>query len=275
MGAKSLTATTATTATTAATASTGSTASTGADRRTALVSGVLFLVTEVAAVAGLVLYGPVLDGAGYVLGAGADTRVLLGALCEFVLALAVVGTGAALYPVLRRRNEGAALAYVCGRLLEAAVILVGLVSVLSVVTLRRESAAAPDGDAASLTTAADALVAIHDWTFLFGPDFVLGANTLVLACLMYRSRLVPRPLAVLGLVGGALICASATAVLFGLYEQVSGAGSLAALPVFAWEVGLAVRLLAKGFSGPAQLPNTTERWAASPEAVGGHSLAPR
>ncbi|MEV0414092.1 DUF4386 domain-containing protein [Streptomyces sp. NPDC050448] len=244
-------------------------------RKTAVVTGVLFLVTEAAAIAGLTLYGPVLHDAGYVVGPGADTRVFLGALFEFVLALAVVGTGVALFPVLKRQNEGAALGYVCGRLLEAAVIVVGIISVLSVVTLRRESAGAASGDAPSLVTAADTLVAIHDWTFLFGPNFVLGANTLVLACLMYRSRLVPRPIAVLGLVGGAMICASAAAVLFGLYEQVSVAGSLAALPVFGWEVTLAVWLLAKGFTRPVQPPNTSEKWASSPEEVGGHSLAPR
>ncbi|MCM9076636.1 DUF4386 domain-containing protein [Streptomyces spororaveus] len=216
-------------------------------RRTAIVAGVLFLVTEIAAMGGLALYRPVLHDTGYVLGPGADTQVFLGALCELVLALAVTGTGAALYPVLRRRNEGAAVAYVCGRLLEAAVIVIGIVCVLSVVTLRRRAEGGTSTDGASLVTAGQALVAFHDWTFLFGPNFVLGANTLVLAGLMYTSRLVPRSLSVLGLVGGAMICASATAVLFGTYEQVSVAGSLAALPVFAWEVTLAVRLLGKGF----------------------------
>ncbi|MGW6881570.1 DUF4386 domain-containing protein [Streptomyces goshikiensis] len=220
-------------------------------RRLAVVAGALFLVTEVAAIGGLALYRPVLEGPGYVVGSGADTRVFLGALCELVLALAVVGTGAALYPVLRRRGEAAAVGYVCGRLLEAAVIVVGIVSVLAVVTLRRSAGPSGASDAASLVTAGKALVALHDWTFLLGPNFALGANTLVLACLMYTSRLVPRAVAVLGLAGGALICASATAVLFGVYEQVSVAGSLAALPVFAWEVTLAVRLLFKGFDEAA------------------------
>ncbi|MFC6832863.1 DUF4386 domain-containing protein [Streptomyces goshikiensis] len=220
-------------------------------RRLAVVAGALFLVTEVAAIGGLALYRPVLEGPGYVVGSGADTRVFLGALCELVLALAVIGTGAALYPVLRRRGEAAAVGYVCGRLLEAAVIVVGIVSVLAVVTLRRSAGPSGAADAASLVTAGKALVALHDWTFLLGPNFVLGANTLVLACLMYTSRLVPRALAGLGLAGGALICASATAVLFGAYEQVSVAGSLAALPVFAWEVTLAVRLLFKGFDEAA------------------------
>ncbi|MFG2988206.1 DUF4386 domain-containing protein, partial [Streptomyces sp. NPDC048257] len=218
-------------------------------RRTAIVAGVLFLVTEVAAIGGLALYRPVLHDLGYVVGPGDDSRVFLGALCEFVLALAVTGTGAALYPVLRRRNEGAAVGYVCGRLLEAAVIVVGIISVLSVVTLRQQAEGATVADDATPATVARALVAFHDWTFLFGPNFVLGANTLVLAGLMYTSRLVPRFIAVLGLAGGALICASATAVLFGVYEQVSVAGALAALPVFAWEVTLAVRLLGRGLGG--------------------------
>ncbi|MFJ3794012.1 DUF4386 domain-containing protein [Kitasatospora sp. NPDC090091] len=211
-----------------------------AGRRTAVVTGVLFLVTEVAAIAGMLLYGPVLDGAAYAAGRGADGRVAAGALCEMVLLLAVVGTGITLYPVLRRHQEVVALAYVCGRLLEAAVIAVGIVSLLAVVTLRKDAG----GAAADV---AQALVAVHDWTFLLGPNVVLGANSLALACLMYRSRLVPRAIAVLGLAGGSLICASAVAVLFGLYPQVSTAGSLAALPVFAWEVTLAIRLIVRGF----------------------------
>lgn len=118
-------------------------------RRTAIVAGVLFLVTEVAAIGGLALYRPLLSDAGYVLGPGADTQVFLGALCELVLALAVTGTGAVLYPVLRGRGEGAAVGYVCGRLLEAAVILVGIVSVLSVVTLRTRAESATGADGAS------------------------------------------------------------------------------------------------------------------------------
>ncbi|WSK68946.1 DUF4386 domain-containing protein [Streptomyces sp. NBC_01276] len=213
------------------------------DRRTAVAAGALFLLTEVAAIAGAALYRPLLGAADGRLAQGADTRALLGALCEVVLVAAVTGTGAALFPVLRRRGEGVALGYVCGRLLEAALIAVGIVAVLGLVTLRRES-----GGAAG--AAADAaLVAVHDWTFLLGPNIALGMNTVLLASLAYRARLVPRPLALLGLVGGPLICASAVAVMFGLYAQLSVPGSLAALPVFAWELGFAGWLIARGF-GP-------------------------
>ncbi|MFD7443327.1 DUF4386 domain-containing protein [Streptomyces sp. NPDC059909] len=218
------------------------------------MTGALFLVTGIAAMAGLALYRPALGGADYVVGPGADHRVLLGAMCEVVLLAAVVGTGVALFPVVRRRHEALALGYVCGRLLEAAVITVGIVSLLAVVSLRQDLAGAPDAGTAPFEAAATALAAVHDWTFLLGPNMVLGANTLVLAYAMHRSRLVPRPIAVLGLVGGAVICASAVAVLFGLYPQLSAAGSAAALPVFAWEVTLAVRLLARGFE-PAPAVN--------------------
>lgn len=230
--------------------------------RTATVAGVLFLITEVSAIAGLALYQPVLSNADYVDGAGADTRVLLGAFSEFILVMAVIGTAVTLYPVIRRQHEGIALAHVCGRLLEAAVITVGMVSVLSIVTLRQDGAG-PNTDDGSLAAVGQSLVAIHDWTFLLGPSLVLGMNSLLLAYLVYRSRMAPRIIAVLGLVGGPLVTTSGVAVMFGLYTPVDHA--IAALPVFAWEVSLAVHLIVKGFrplpvtagtTGPVAAPAT-------------------
>lgn len=219
-------------------------------RKLATAAGVCYLITHVTSIGGLALYGPVLRDTGYVTGPGADTRVLLGALFEVVLALAIVGTAVTLFPVTRRHGEALAAGYVGLRTLEAAVIGVGVVSLLAVLTLRQHP---PVGaDSAALLTTGRALVAVHDWTFLLGPNFVCGANTTVLAYLMLRSRLVPRFIAVLGLVGGPLIFASAIAELFGLYSQVSAVGSLTAIPVFAWELTLAVRLIAKGFT-----PTTT------------------
>jgi hypothetical protein len=222
-------------------------------RKTAVVAGAFFLLTEVAAIAGLALYDPVLHDTHYILGPGADTQVFLGALFEIILAAAVIGTGVVLFPVLKKQNEGAALGYVCARLLEAAVIIVGTISVLSLVKLRKAFEGAADSDTASLLTTGKTLVAIHDWTFLIGPNFILGANSLILAWLMYRAKLVPRSIAVLGLAGGALICTSATAVMFGLYEQISVTGSIAAIPVFTWEVTLAIWLITKGFKPTAPL----------------------
>ena len=217
-------------------------------RRIAVVAGVFFIVAAVAAIVGLALYGPVLNDPNYVIaGSANDTRVFLGAFFEVIVAIAVVGTAVTLFPIVKRQSEGIALGYVSGRIVEAVVIVVGIISLLSVVTLRQDFAGATGANAASLLTVGKSLVSIHNWTFLFGPNLALGPNTLMLAYLMYRSRLVPRVIALLGLIGGPVIFASGTAEMFGLYQQISVWGSIAAIPVFAWEMSLAVWLIVKGF----------------------------
>jgi hypothetical protein len=222
----------------------------GTNRGNAVAAGWFFVVAFVAAIAGLALYQPALSDPAYVLGAGADTQVLLGGFFELLLAGSCIGTGVALYPVVKRYGPSVALGYVCGRLLEAALICMGIVATLSLVSLRR----AGSGEDETLTTAARTLIALHDWTFLLGPGLVIGVNSMLLAWLMYRSRLVPRWIARLGLVGGGLVLASSTAVLFGLYAQTSAAALLAALPVAAWEMCLAVRLIARGFTPVPERP---------------------
>jgi hypothetical protein len=236
-------------------------------RRSAAVAGVFFLVAAVSAVVAKLLWQPVLGNTQYVLGPGADGRVLLGGLFEFVLAVSVIGTGVTLYPVVRRQNHSVALGYVCGRLLEAATIAVGLAAVLAVGTLRQGAARPDDG---ALVVAQQALVAVHDWMFLLGPGLIIGINSLLLAYLMFRSRLVPRWIAVLGLVGGPLVLVSSTAVLFGVYDQVSAVAGLGALPVTAWEMSLAAYLVVKGFRPvpvlPAGSPSPVDRRAATTSA---------
>ena len=176
-------------------------------QRRARLFGVLFALTFVTSIAGLLLYDPVLNDANYILGAGADTRVQLGALCEIFLAITNIGTAVVLFPIVRRQSETVALGFVASRTVESMVIVVGLISLLSVVTLREDLAGA-GADAGSLTVAGKSLVAIHDWTFLLGPGWVVGVgNGLILGYLMYRSGLVPRGMAMLGLIGGPLIIA--------------------------------------------------------------------
>jgi len=211
-------------------------------RRTAFVAGVFFIVAAATAIVGLALYDPVLNDPGFVTGQGSSDQVLFGAFFEVLVAISVIGTAVTLYPVVRRQGEGIAMGYVAGRILEATVIVVGLISLLAVVTLRGDS-----GDAATFTALSQALVAVHDWTFLLGPGFAIGVNTLLLAYLMYRSQLVPRWIARIGLVGGPLIFASSTAILLGAYEQLDPIAGALALPVFAWEMSLAVYLIVKGF----------------------------
>jgi hypothetical protein len=234
-------------------------------RKTAVATGVFFLLAAAASIPALALYQPVLTDANYVLGAGEDMRVRLGALLEVITAVSVIGTAVAVYPVVRRQHHGLALGYVCGRLLEATMIVVGILGVLSVVTLRRDHAATAGADDGALVAVGKSLVALHDWTFLLGPGLVIGGNTLLLAYLMYRSQLVPRAIAVIGLVGGPVVGASGLAVLFGVYDQVSPISAFTAVPVFVWEMSLAVYLIVKGFT-----PSPLTGHPVGPEAALSH-----
>jgi hypothetical protein len=216
-------------------------------RKTALVTGVLYLVTFITSIPALVLYGPVLNDTHYILGAGADTRIFVGAFLEVLLAIAGIGTAVAIFPVVKRQNEGVALGFVAARTVESTIIAVGVISLLAVVTLRRDVAGS-GADAATLVIAGKTLVAIHKWTFLLGPGYCSGIESgLLLGYLMYRSGLVPRPIAVLGLVGGSLAFVAATTELFGLWSQVSGAAFLLALPEALFEFLIGVWLTVKGF----------------------------
>jgi hypothetical protein len=218
-------------------------------RRTSFVTGVLFIITFVTSIpAAFLLYPPVLDDANYILGAGADTGVALGALLEVLLIIANVGTAVVLFPILKRQSEGLALGYVTARLVECTFIAIGIVSILAVVTLRQDFPAAAGGDPSSFVTAGKSLVAVHDWTFLLGPGFIVGVgNGLILGWLMYRSGLVPRGMALLGLIAGPVLCAGGIAVLFGVIEPDSLLKGLAAAPEFVWELSLGIYLMVKGF----------------------------
>jgi hypothetical protein len=218
-------------------------------RRTAFIAGVLFVLTFVASIPAVLLYGPVLSDPNYVLGAGADARIQLGALLEVITVIANIGTAVVLFPILRRQDEGVALGYVAARLIEGTFIVVGIVGLLAVLTLRQEYSGTAGADAPALLATGRALVAVHDWTFLFGPGF-LGAgfgNGILLGYLMYRSGLVPRPMALLGLVGGPLVCASAIGVLFGAFDAGSVWQGVATIPEILWEASLGVYLIFRGF----------------------------
>jgi hypothetical protein len=212
----------------------------------------LFLITYITSIpAAFVLYPPVVDDPRYIVGvAGADTSVRLGAFLELILIIANIGTAVVLWPVLRRVNEILALGFVTARLVECAFIAVGLLSLLSVVALRQGAAAG--ADAGSLVAVGQSLVALHGWTFVLGPGFVVGiGNGLILGYLMYRSALVPRGMAVLGLVGGPLIIASGAAVVLGVIEAGGLLQTIAALPEFLWELSLGIWLTVRGFNPSA------------------------
>jgi hypothetical protein len=232
-------------------------------RKTALVACVLYLITFISSIPAVFLLDPVLSNPNYIVGVGADTQVIGGAFLDLVNAIASIGTAVALFAVVRRQNEGFALGFVAARMFEAAVIVVGVVSILSVVSLRQ--AGATGADAASLVTTGRALVAIRDWTFLLGPSLIPGVNALLLGYLMYRSRLVPRVIPTLGLIGGPLLISSAVGTMFGVNDAVSVWSGVALLPIFFWELSLGLWMTFKGFQRSAPLMVEAAAQAASPE----------
>jgi hypothetical protein len=181
------------------------------------------------------------------MGRGSNAAVLWGSWLEVITAIACVGTAVALYPVTRRVSRTAAIGFVTSRVVEAALILVGVVSLLAVATLRADLGDATGARADALRVSAHALVEVRQWTFLVGPGMIAGINGLFLGYVMYRSRLVPRIIPAVGLIGAPLILASATGTIFGLWDQVSAAGAALALPIAVWEFSLGMWLTVKGF----------------------------
>jgi hypothetical protein len=243
------------------------TADSPSPRRIGRIVGVLFLVTFVTSIAALALYGSVLDDTSWVVGDGSDTGIRAGALLEVLLVVANIATAVVLYPLLRRYQPALALGWVASRIVESTLIAVGVVSLLSVLTLQGEGI----GTDATLITSAQGFVAAHDWTFLLGPGFCVAfGNGLLLGYAMLRSGLLPRRLAMIGLVGGSLCLVNSVGVLFGGWEQVSGTGALLSLVEIVWEGGiLGIYLIVKGFRDPAAV-TAAEAEAEEPAISGAH-----
>lgn len=215
-----------------------------ATRKAALAAGLFYVATFVFSIPALPLYDGVVNDPDFVLGAGSGQGVPWGGLLEILTALTCIGTAVAIYPVLRRYGPGRAAAFVASRTLEAATIFTGVIAVMAVSTLRQDFAG---GDPAALTAVADGLVAVKEWTFLLGPGVMASINALCFATVLYQSRLVPRWIPTLGLIGAPILFFSSTATLFGAWDQVSSQGLVAALPIAVWELSVGIYMLTKGF----------------------------
>src|SRR5262245_49482361 len=210
------------------------------DQRHGHIFGVLMIMTFITSIAALALFQPVLDDpAGYVAGGGKDNQIYLAAFLEFLLVLSNVGTAVALYPIARRQNEALAIGYVGARIIESVFIAAGIIFVLGVVSLHKDL---PGADEAAFT-----LAALKDWCQLFGPGMVVPfGNGLILGYLMYRSGLVPRRMAWLGMIGGPLLLFGNFGVLFDWWEH-TGPISLLLIPEVIWEAFLGIYCAIWGF----------------------------
>ena len=208
-------------------------------RKTSLVAGVLYLLTFVS-IPTLALYSEV-KSANYIIGSGPDTAAIIGGILEVIVALAGIGTAVVLYPVLRKQNESAALGLVSARILESATIFVGVAFLLSIVTLR-QNGAGPDALATS-----HALAILYNRIFLLGQSFMPALCDLLLGFMLYRSRLVPRGLSLIGIIGAVPLLAGYFAVLFGIIGQHTSLAVLSAVGVALFEFSLGIYLVTKGF----------------------------
>lgn len=215
--------------------------SVGSDQRSARLFGVLFILTFVTSIPAYIIFGAAVnDPAAYIAGSGSDNLLYLGALLEFLLIIANIGTAVVLYPIARRQNRPLALGYVAARIVECVFLAAGIVFVLGIVSLRQDAPGAAD--------LAVSLGALKEWTFLLGPGFVVPfGNGLILGYLMYKSGLVPRQMTWFGLVGGPILLISSLGTLFGLWQAGSSVPGLLVAPEFIWEAYLGVYCAIWGF----------------------------
>ena len=232
---------------------------TPAEQRTAHIMGAWFLGTFVFSIPAFFFYGPLLGHADYVTGAGDDTQVAIGALLEILLAISGIATAVVIFPLVKRVNESVALGYVASRTVESILILIGVLSLMSVVALRQELA--PSSAGGGLVDVSRSLLALHDQTALLGPQFCAGlGNGILLGYLMWRSRLLPRPMVLFGLIGGPLALLAGVGVLLGGWDMEAGLPVAMTVPEIIWEFSLSVWLLLRGFrpspilTGPPLMP---------------------
>ena len=224
-----------------------------AEKRTGHIMGLWFLATFVFSIPALWFYAPLLNHTSYILSSGADTRVAFGAVFEILSATAGIATAVVIFPIVKRVSESIALGYVATRILESTVIVMGLISLMSVVSLRQDLASTGRANG-SLVDVGQSLVALHDQTFLLGPQFCAGiGNGILLGYLMWRSGLVPRPMAWFGLIGGPLALIGGFGVLLGGWDDPSTALSVLTVAEIIWEFSLGVYLTVKSFRPSAIL----------------------
>jgi hypothetical protein len=218
-------------------------------RKTALVGGIMYLITFIGSIPAAILVGPAIDP-GFVTGAGSEQQVTLGLVLELVNVFGCIGCAVALFSVIRREHEGLAVGYLATRTFEAVTITVGVLSLLAVVTLRQQGAAS--GDADSLVPVSSALVAVRQWAMTIGPNMA-GFNALMLGTALYRARLVPRALPALGIVGAPILIAYVIGTILGVTGPGTIFQGIAVMPFFIWELVLGLWLTFKGFDEHSRL----------------------
>ena len=238
-------------------------------RKTALVGGILYLVTFVGSIASAMLVGPALNDPAYVLGTGADQQIGLAAILELVNVFGLIGCGIAFFSVVRKVHEGLAIGYLATRLFEGAIITISVVALLSIITLRQQVAAGADGE--TLAPVAAALVAVRNWAIVLGSNMA-PFNALMLGTALYRARLVPRWMPALGIVGAPILISFVIGLILGVAQVGTLFHIVAVMPFFIWELVLGLWLTFKGFNESSPIA-IAERTRVAQGSAGGFSPA--
>jgi hypothetical protein len=215
-------------------------------QKNARIAGVFYLVTFITSIPAVFLLDPVLKNSNFITGSGSTTNILLGCMLDVANAIACIGTAVAIFPLVVKENKSLAIGFVTSRVFEAAVIMIGVVSLLAVVSLRENNSGNTGVDGGTLQLVGEGFVELRNWTFLLGPGMVPAINGLLLGLLLYRSQLVPRIIPIMGLIGAPLLFASAMGTVFGVVDQVSPIAAVLGLPIALWELSLGIWLVAKG-----------------------------
>ena len=219
-------------------------------RKTALVAGVLYLLTFLSSIPAVFLQSAVLTDPLFIISGVSTEQVRLGALFDIVNSLTAIGTAVALYAVIKRQNQGFAIGFVSSRLFEATILMIGVVSILSIVTLQQPGATG--AEASLLVTVQQTLVTVRNWAFVLGTG-VPALNAFLLGWLMYKSRLVPRAIPVIGLIGAPLFTTWIIGYVLGVTEPGTAWHAIGVAPIFIWELSLGLWMTFKGFRKDAPL----------------------
>ena len=230
-------------------------------QRTGRIFGWLFIGTFVTSIPARLLF---IHGVGaswtdmrLVAGDTSTASLKLGAVLEFGLIVTQIGTAVVIYPLVRRQSETVSLGYVTARIMESVFAAIGIMGMLSAVSVIDALGGARGIGAVALRTQGNSLVHTYEWAFEWGPGLVAGiGNGVMLGYLMYRSALVPPRMALLGLIGGPLLILNFVLILTGVYKNGEGPSGLLTLPEAAWELSLGIYCAWKGFrlSSPLARP---------------------
>ena len=172
--------------------------------------------------------------------------MLIGILLDLINCAAVVVIPVMLFPIFKKHDEALALGYLGSRIIESVILIVGDISLLSLLTLSQEYVQAAAPDASCFQTLGTLLLAASDWTFLLGPGIAFSLTALILNYLLYQSKLIPRFISVWGLIGATLLLAADLLAIFGFNLVM-----LLAVPIALQEMVFAVWLIVKGFNSSA------------------------